>query len=144
MSHDAADYTSDMPALRLAPVLLWIAVIVALSSVSNPPNLVEGQGLTRFAHLFEYAILAVLLARYVSLGFSRASNVGVFVSVWIAVLLLGIADEWYQSYIPNRTVDPVDVFFDASGAALGLLGWRAATAIGAFRARRAQRPLATG
>ncbi len=144
MSHDAADYTRDMRLRRIAPVLMWLAVIVALSSSPSPPNPVEGRGFASLGHLVEYAILAALLARSAQLVFPGRSSVAVVGTVWILAVLLGVADEWYQSHIPNRDVDPVDVLFDATGAALGLLFWYGATAIEAFRARRAQRPLATG
>jgi VanZ family protein len=103
--------------LRLwAPVLLWAAVIFALSSLSD---LGTGLGtwdlvLRKIAHATEFAILGALLLRAL-----REE---------LPALALGIAyaasDELHQHFIPGRTGAPLDVAIDAVGVALGVTAWR--------------------
>jgi VanZ family protein len=96
-----------------APVVLWAAVIFALSSM---PGLGTGLGvwdtvLRKGAHLTEYALLAVLLLR--ALGRE------------LPAFLLGLAyagtDELHQHFVRGRHASPFDVAIDAVGLALGLL-----------------------
>ena len=95
------------------PVVLWAAVIFALSSV---PSLGTDLGvwdtvLRKCAHATEYAILALLLYRALSrelpaflIGFAYA-----------------ITDELHQAFVPDRTGQAIDVVYDAIGAAVGLV-----------------------
>jgi VanZ family protein len=95
------------------PVVVWAAVIFALSSI---PSLSTGLGtwdeiLRKGAHMAEYAILGALLLR--ALG--RA----------LPALVLGLAysatDEVHQHFVSGRHSSPFDVAFDACGVTLGLL-----------------------
>ena len=104
-------------ALRLwAPVVLWAAVIFALSSV---PDLGTGLGtwdlvLRKLAHATEFAVLGALLVR--ALAVERAA------------LALGIAyaasDELHQHFVPGRLGSPFDVLIDAVGVAIGVAVFR--------------------
>ena len=95
-----------------APVVAWMAVIFAFSSV---PSLSSGFSfdyvLRKCAHMTEYAVLAVLLVR--ALGREAPS------------FALGVAyaasDEIHQMFVPNRFADITDVVSDAIGAGTGLL-----------------------
>jgi VanZ family protein len=103
--------------LRLwAPVVLWAAVIFALSAV---PDLGTGLGtwdlvLRKLAHATEFAVLGALLLR--ALGAERPA------------LALGIAyaasDEVHQLFVAGRRGSPFDVLIDAVGVALGVALWR--------------------
>jgi VanZ family protein len=104
-------------ALRLwAPVVLWAAVIFALSSV---PDLGTGLGtwdlvLRKIAHAGEFALLGALLLRAL-----REE---------LPALALGIAyavsDEVHQHFVAGRVGSPLDVLIDSVGVALGVLLWR--------------------
>ena len=108
---------STSAAVRLwAPVVVWAAVIFALSSVSD---LGTGLGtwdlvLRKVAHAAEFAVLGALLLR--ALRDERAA------------LAAGVAyaatDEIHQHFVPGRVGSPVDVAIDAIGVALGVLLWR--------------------
>jgi len=104
-------------ALRLwAPVIVWAAVIFALSSV---PDLGTGLGtwdlvLRKIAHACEFALLGALLLR--ALGDERAAFVG--------GLLYAISDEVHQLFVPGRAGSPIDVAIDSLGVAVGVLLWR--------------------
>jgi VanZ family protein len=99
--------------LRLwGPVLVWAAVIFALSSI---PSLNSGLGtwdevLRKCAHVTEYAILGVLLLRAIGRE--------------LPALLVGIAyaasDELHQHFVHGRHASPVDVAIDAAGLLLGI------------------------
>jgi VanZ family protein len=97
---------------RWLPVLVWAAVIFALSAI---PSLNSGLGtwdyvLRKCAHMTEYAILAVLAA--------RASGS----YPWAFALAVGYActDEFHQTFVHGRHGSPIDVGIDAVGALIGL------------------------
>jgi VanZ family protein len=100
-------------ALRLwAPVVLWAAVIFALSSLSD-----LGTGdllLRKLGHAAEFALLGALLLRAVA--------------VERLALSLGIAyaatDELHQHFVPGRVGSSFDVLIDAVGVAIGVALWR--------------------
>ena len=103
--------------LRLwLPVVLWAALIFALSSVSD---LGTGLGtwdlvLRKIAHAGEFAVLGALLVRAVRLE--------------LPALALGVAyavsDELHQHFVPGRRGAPLDVLIDSVGVTLGVLAWR--------------------
>ena len=100
-------------ALVWAPVVLWAAVIFALSSV---PDLGTGLGLwdvllRKLAHLVEYAILGALLFRAVR----REPAALVLGSLYAAT------DELHQAFVPGRVGSPVDWLLDTAGVAAGVL-----------------------
>jgi VanZ family protein len=98
------------------PVVLWAALIFALSSI---PSLGTGLGtwdlvLRKCAHMTEYAVLAFLLAR--ALGREvPALAVGV---------LYAVSDEVHQAFVSGRHASPIDVAIDTVGLLLGLLARR--------------------
>jgi VanZ family protein len=96
-----------------APVVLWAAVIFALSAV---PSLGTGLGvwdtiLRKGAHMSEYAILAILLVR----------AVGRDVPAFFVGLAYAASDELHQHFVRGRHGSPFDIAIDAVGLALGLL-----------------------
>jgi len=108
-------------ALRLwLPVVVWAALIFALSSV---PDLNSGLGgwdlvLRKLAHATEYGILGALLGRA-----TGRSQVAVAVGV-----LYAVSDEVHQLFVPGRRGAPLDVLVDAAGVTLGVLLWQRARA----------------
>jgi VanZ family protein len=98
------------------PVVLWAALIFALSSV---PSLSSGLGgwdyvLRKCAHMTEYAVLAFLLAR----------AIGREAPAFVAGVLYAVSDELHQSFVRGRHASPVDVAIDAVGLLIGLALWR--------------------
>jgi VanZ family protein len=94
------------------PVVAWAAVIFALSSI---PSLSTHLGtwdtiLRKCAHMTEYAILAVLIARATG---SSAVAFGLTV-------VYAASDEWHQTFVRGRHGSPIDVGIDAVGALIGL------------------------
>jgi VanZ like protein len=110
-----------VPSTRLrafGPVVLWAALIFAFSSV---PSLSTGLGgwdllLRKIAHLAEYAVLGLLLARAVA----RPE---------IAILLgalYAVSDEVHQHFVRGRHAAWYDVVVDTIGVTIGVLAWRQA------------------
>ena len=114
--------------LYWAPLLVWAAAILALSSLT--PATVErvavfgrpvlpliGQAT---AHAAEFAVMAVLMYRLL-----RSYRVPAGPYLWAAGLALsigyGVSDEFHQSFVPGRAPSWADVAFDSLGAAIGLL-----------------------
>ena len=100
---------------RWLPVLLWMGLIFFLSSQSHLPRYPHHPIdflLKKAAHLFEYAVLAILLQRGVG------SEGG-----WRALLIGGIyalSDEFHQSFAPGRNAELLDLAFDILGVVSGL------------------------
>jgi VanZ family protein len=97
------------------PIVVWAAVIFALSSI---PSLGTGLGtwdllLRKLAHITEYAVLAFLLRRAVATPVAFA-----------AAVLYAVSDEFHQTFVRGREGRPRDVLIDAVGIVLGLLAAR--------------------
>jgi VanZ family protein len=98
------------------PVVLWAALIFALSSI---PHLSSGLGtwdlvLRKCAHVTEYAILALLSAR----ALLRE------VPAFALGLLYAVSDEVHQSFVRGRHAAPLDVAIDSVGLLIGVTAWR--------------------
>jgi VanZ family protein len=108
-----------VPATRLAatwlPVVAWAVVIFALSSI---PSLGTGLGfwdlvLRKLAHLVEFAVLGLLLARAVP-----------DLPAFAAGVAYAVTDEVHQHFVDGRVGAPVDVGVDAVGVLVGILAYR--------------------
>jgi VanZ family protein len=105
-------------ASRWLPVVVWAAVIFAFSSV---PSLGTGLGtwdtiLRKCAHMAEFAILAILIAR----------ACGSVAWAFAGAVAYAATDEIHQLFVRGRHGSPVDVAIDAVGIAVGLAAfeWR--------------------
>jgi VanZ family protein len=97
------------------PVVVWAGVIFAFSSV---PSLGTGLGawdlvLRKLAHLSEYALLGLLLARAV-----RRPGVALALAAGYAV-----TDEVHQTFVEGRHGAPLDVGIDTLGTLVGVCAW---------------------
>jgi VanZ family protein len=136
---------------RYGPIVVWIALIFWASTdqfssehtggIIRPwiewlfpgmsPDGVEKlhDVIRKAAHVTEYAIFALLVARALI-----GSSLALFSRGWLAISLLLLAavaatDEYHQSFVPSRTAAIADVFIDMSGGlvALAILAvWRLA------------------
>jgi len=99
---------------RWLPALLWMGFIFFLSSQSDlpryPHSLIDFV-LKKGAHLFEYAILGILLNRAV--GNERSG--------WTFLIggLYAASDEFHQSFVSGRNARLSDFAIDILGLALG-------------------------
>ena len=105
-----------MVAARLslwAPVVLWAALIFALSSI---PSLATGLGLwdlvlRKLAHLVEYAVLGALLLRAL-----RREPAAIALGS-----LYAVTDEIHQSFVAGRHGSPLDWLIDTLGVVAGVV-----------------------
>ncbi|MBN1504555.1 MAG: VanZ family protein [Candidatus Eisenbacteria bacterium] len=102
------------------PVLGYITLIFALSSLSDLPTQKLFPHMDKAAHLAEYGVLGLLVGR----AFRRASPHFVtkfwFGLAIIATMAVGLLDEAFQSTVPGRESSRTDFTADAIGAMAGL------------------------
>ena len=120
---------------RIFLVLLWMAQIFALSSHSNPADilpkflirwlwdtLIFGQRLFfllgPISHLVNFGVLAFILAR--AFFWKTYFNEQRAVFIFIISFLYGLSDEIHQLFIPTRTFQIRDLFVNSLGALFGL------------------------
>jgi VanZ family protein len=106
---------------RWVPVVLWMAMIFFLSAqpqLPSAPSPFWDDLLKKGSHALEYAVLGTLVWFAVGRRWPLLA--------WVLAVAYAISDEYHQSFVPGRHPDPVDVGFDALGAALAvfLLWWR--------------------
>lgn len=102
--------------LRLLPALLWLGVVLTLSSLSIRAPDVEG--LDKLVHLSEYLVLSVLTVA----GLHQGGSGRLFLRTLVAVPIMALvaaADELHQRWIPGRSADILDFAADAAGIVLG-------------------------
>lgn len=110
-----------------APVLVWSALIIHLSSI---PSLETGMpGIwdlvaRKIGHVAEYAVLALLLGR--ALRAHGVRRIVVILSSATLTLLFAVSDELHQTYVPGREGSPRDIAIDGLGIAL----WMALAQLG--------------
>lgn len=101
--------------LNFLPALIWMLIIFYFSSQQTTG--IGGESyLFRFAllksfHIVEYAILTLLLF------FVIKKNKYLFLASYIYAL----SDEFHQMFVPGRTGNIQDTFFDIFGIFIGLL-----------------------
>jgi len=113
-----------MPVLRTiglwAPLAVYMAVIFALSSMSNVPA--APTGMDKVVHLVLYIGLAVTVLRAVAGGLPvRVSWRPALAAVAITVAY-GATDELHQRFVPLRSADAMDLVADGCGAVVGTIG----------------------
>ncbi len=75
--------------------------------------------LRKFAHLFEYFLLGVVLCNvYASFGVSRRTSTGYILFLGI---FIGLLDESIQLFAPGRTALVTDIIIDFAGVSLAWL-----------------------
>jgi VanZ family protein len=115
------------------PAVAWIAITFV---VSHQPVVVIPFGAPDYAaHAINYAVLGVLLIWARAGGDWSAMTIPLIASAVVLAVLLGIADEFHQSFIPGRDASVQDVVADAVGAAAGAC---VAAVVVAIRRRQAR------
>ncbi len=108
-----------------APVIAYMGLIFYESSQPAVPPGVEFVW-DKLLHAGGYAGLALLCVRALTHRFRRPVTIGLAAAAWTITTLYGATDEWHQSFVPPRQMDPGDLAADAVGAAVvafGCLWW---------------------
>lgn len=77
----------------------------------------------RGAHIFEYIVLAILIANAFWQFGVRNKNAVIYI-LFIS-LFYAVTDEFHQSFVPNRSSEVEDVILDFSGTIVGTSIWYA-------------------
>lgn len=110
----AAQHTSRI----LGPLLKWLLPGITDLAVSQVQLFLRKCG-----HAMEYALLAMLVWRWLNaghLGQRRPWPVRLAWSAWAIATLYAVTDEWHQSFVPSREGQVTDVLIDSMGAALAI------------------------
>ena len=102
------------------PLIAWAGLIFYLSAqpdLPNPGTHWVGDLISAVGHMSVFAVLAVLWAR--ALGSRRHAAILAFA----LTMLYALSDEFHQAFVPGRHCDPLDMAYDALGAAVGLWAW---------------------
>ena len=91
-----------------------MALIFAVSSISQPPGIPEG--FDKDLHAVLYAGLGVLLVRAFTRRWQRRATVSIAAAAIVVAVFYGVTDEYHQSFVPMRQADAMDVVADAIGA----------------------------
>lgn len=96
-------------------MVAWVALTFV---VSHQPVVVIPFGAPDYvAHALNYAVLGALLIWAMSGGSQAAMTPPLMASAVVVATVLGIADEFHQSFVPGRDATVQDVMADAVGAA---------------------------
>ncbi len=108
------------------PVVLYMGLIFAVSSLEQPPLPVpefEWVTIDKLYHFVEYAILGGLLAMaFVNASPRRLPKQWRWGAAVVISILYGASDEWHQTFVPGRLATVADWVADALGAIVGVLG----------------------
>ena len=97
--------------------MLWVAITFV---VSHQPVVVIPFGTPDYvAHALNYGVLSVLLILALARGDWPAITVPLLASAVALTVLLGVGDEFHQSFIPGREATVQDIMADAAGAFAG-------------------------
>jgi VanZ family protein len=113
---------------------LWLIYLILIFGLSSVPGSAKGDLDTPFlmdkvAHFFVYFGFGVVFARGNAAG---RSALAFLLMVAATSALVGLADEFYQGFIPGRNQEVADWFADLGGGFCGGL-------LGTFRFRNAGR-----
>ncbi len=103
------------------PVLVWAVIILLISSIPSYrlPE-IKPFFLDKIAHFSEYFVFSALMARAFS-GASKLNRKRYFVFSLIFAAVFALLDEIHQIFLPTRSFDLLDLFFDVLGAFAGLV-----------------------
>lgn len=118
-----------------APVLAYMAVIFAMSSLGQLPQ-TPGPFTDKHWHALEYGGLAVVWVRALAGGRWAGITARACAMAVGASIAYGATDEWHQSFVPGRDSSRWDLAADAAGA----LGGAAALYACGIIARSWRRP----
>ena len=109
----SAEHTSRF----IVPFLRWLKPDISPEALASIHFIVR-----KCAHLGEYAVLALLLLRAAILMTNLKPSLAIlYVSVWVACLIVATTDEFHQTFVASRGASARDIMIDSGGAILGLL-----------------------
>lgn len=110
--------------LRLVAPLLVTVAIFAMASLPGryQPAFLHG-GVDKYAHALAYGILAASFLFAFGSNLARRFPLRISITTIFVCLAYGGLEEWYQSLIPGRRPDKVDLEADMIGVIIVILFW---------------------
>jgi len=108
---------------RWGSVIIWMVVIYTVSSYSYPYRVIPpdvsipNETIGRVAHIFEYAILAVLTGRAILSGKNLSARDAI--NILLFSISYALFDEFHQNMVPERSFQFLDLGLDVVGTILG-------------------------
>lgn len=109
------------PIARFIPATVYAAAIVFASSI--PGKEITLQFDDRIAHFVEYFVFGLLLSFAVA-GVRGGTGRFAPLSILAFVAVFALADEYHQSFVPQRDASIKDWVFDMLGTAAAVIGSR--------------------
>lgn len=107
----------------LLPPLAWAGLIYYLSAIPRLKTPLAWDFILRkIAHACEYAVLCALIARALAAAGKTGSRHLILAAA--LTIVYAAADEYHQSFVPNRFCSAADVLIDSAGALAGLYFFR--------------------
>lgn len=101
------------------PVVAYMGLIFALSSLSAPPSPADVND--KLQHFVFYGGLAALTLRATSGGTLAGVTVTTALLAWAITTAYGASDEFHQSFVPGRSAELADLVADGLGAAAAVV-----------------------
>ena len=90
-----------------------------LSSQPVPEKVSAFFGMEKLMHAAAWMVLGILCFRGFQSRWCQAKPPAIIALSVAASVLFGISDEFHQSFVPSRTPDISDLFFDFLGSLVG-------------------------
>ena len=103
------------PLLLWGPVIVAMAVIFVISSLSDAP--IPGGMSDKSGHALGYTLLGLTVVRAVAGGLPRRITPRIAATAIAITVGYGVSDELHQSLVPGRSAEVADLYADAAGAA---------------------------
>lgn len=102
------------------PAIILVALITWLSSkpVGLKTQLFENQD--KVLHFIAYGFIAFCFCFWVRSKRWKSSPIKYGFIVLMLIFILGLVDEWHQSFVPGRQVSMMDVLADVLGGATAI------------------------
>ena len=109
--------------LRLLPMLLMMAVIFFLSSLSGDEVSIYMPSFSNADKVAHSIVYAALAATAIFAFSSWRRPVACALLAFVISALYGASDEWHQSFVAGRTMDFFDFLADSFAAAAVVVCW---------------------
>ena len=97
---------------------LYVGLIFTLSAQPRLRPPLRFQNADKLCHILEYGGLGLLTVRALRSSTRAPVAASVVVGTLALCAAIGVADEWFQSFVPGRESSAFDALADAAGATL--------------------------
>lgn len=98
-------------------LVFWVGLTIVLTSIPNPPVVVDIRGIDKVVHFGFYGVTGFLCALWRREAGQRRATATLWGFAFAA--LVGAVDELHQDWIPGRSADVLDWLADAAGGGIG-------------------------